>query len=347
METFTNTATGETIRGFFRLSEDKDAPELVACIRAEYADTYFKKRFYDTGYLITQQHSGHIIFLVLELENGVVAGMMALKSFFPQETQCEIASQIFKQEYRGFHITRSFFEYGIKIIRQKNYSAMYALPVTFHRISQILLEDLGLIPCGFLLGTFLMKNITHSYGKDDCIKHSMGIMVRAQDKQDAGKLYVPSGVRTYIENTYRKLGVTYQMAEDAPDTALNLLKESRITVVNDAYQCNCTITIDAASLETGKFMTEIRAIMERYRFISNQTMNALVNMKDAAAPYAYHILERLGFFYTGVKPLCSEREYLCMHHPVEVPLGFHHYILSDSFAEILHDISEECNQWKE
>lgn len=347
METFTNTATGETIRGFFRLSEDKDAPELVACIRAEYADTYFKKQFYDTEYLIAQQHSGYILFLVLELENGVIAGMMALKSFFPQETQCEIASQIFKQEYRGYHITRPFFEYGIRIIRSKTYSAMYALPVTFHRISQILLEELGLIPCGFLLGAFLMENITHSFGKDDCIKHSMGIMVRAQDKQDAGTLYVPSGVRTYIENTYRKLRVSYQMTEDVPGTASGLSQESRITVVNDAYQCNCTITIDAANLVTGKFMKEIQTIMEQYRSIPNQTINALVNMKDAAAPFAYYILEQSGFFYTGIKPLCSEREYLCMHHPFEVPLGFQHYILSDSFAAILHDISEGCSQWKE
>ncbi len=194
-----------------------DEPGIIACIRDEYGDTYFKRSFYQPEWIRKEAESGHITFLVAETAAGgapgEIAGMLILKEFYPEESMCEIASQIFRKKYRGYGLAAPFFEYGLEILRFRHYSAAYCLPVLFHDTTQRLLYRLGLRATGFVFQVFDMAGITHSYRRDRNRKHSQGVQIMALEKRDAGTLYLPPERWKLCREIYDVLGVTYRMGE--------------------------------------------------------------------------------------------------------------------------------------
>jgi hypothetical protein len=117
-------AQGNPLKLRLRRYHEGDEAGMIACVRDEYGDTYFKRGFYDPEYL-KKEAEEHITFLVAETEEDGIAGMLILKSFAPEESMCEIASQIFRKKYRGYGLAMPFFEYGMEILLNRDYSAAY------------------------------------------------------------------------------------------------------------------------------------------------------------------------------------------------------------------------------
>ncbi|MGN1148862.1 MAG: hypothetical protein ACI4TB_10585, partial [Lachnospiraceae bacterium] len=185
-------AEGRKLTVILREYRPGDEEGMIACIRDEYQDTYFKKEFYCPGYFRKEADSRYTRFLVAQTRAGKIAGMMILKEFAPEEEMCEIASQIFRKKYRGYGLAMTFFEYGMEILLAGEYSAAYCRPVLFHDTTQRLLYRLGLRATGLILNYFDMERITHSYQNGRNTKHSMGIQIRAVNRREAGTVYVPS-----------------------------------------------------------------------------------------------------------------------------------------------------------
>lgn len=324
--TLTNEKDGRCIQVQFRPFQDKDAPELIRCIRSEYADTYFKRGFYTPETLIRENASGHIRFLTAELSDGGVAGMLALKRFLPREDMCEIASQIFKSEYRGFHMAWPFFQYGMEQIDRMDVSAVYCLPVVFHDITEVLMERIGLMPCGFAFSVFRMDVIHHSYPRDENFKHPQGIMVQPKSKRDGGRIFVPAEHSAFARDIYGSM-----KADCAPDsTAVPLTGESDLFFENDEIQKSCAIHVDRAGADLAARILAIRAANPE----PLQTFNVFLNISDESAVAAYEALTALGFFFAGFQPLCSAREIMVLHDPGSVPLYLDSLALTPRFQRV-------------
>lgn len=333
--TLVNDKNGKEIAITFRLFEEKDAPQVIECIKAEYGSTYFKSSFYNAAFLIKEHKEDIITFIVAETSSGDIAGILGLKSFFPSENMCEIASQIFKKEYRGYHMAMPLFQYGIDIINKRSYYAIYALPVTFHSISQVLLRRFGLVGTGFAFSVFCMDSITTSYSAGKCQKHSQCIQVKALQKTNAGVLYIPDEVADFTNLIYTRLGVKFETA--VSPSLLPIAELCTLFHTNDDIQHSCSITI----ISTGKNLEkELLRIQKLYSGIAEQTFNIFLNINDENAVWAYEILKEHGYFFSGCKPLCSDREYIIMHNPNGVDMCFNDYVLSDEFSELLAYIKE-------
>lgn len=325
-----NNRQGKRISIVLRPFQAGDEAGIIGCVMDEYGDTYFKRDFYDASYVRKAAEKGTIRFLIAENEAGEIAGMMILKQFYPQESMCEIASQIFHKRYRGYGLAMPFFEYGMEILLQGKYSAAYCLPVLFHDITQRLLYRLGMRATGVFLNVFDMEKITHSYGKDRNQKHSQGIQIRVVEKQNAGKLYIPAEHQGFCAHIYESLGVVFQMEAKAAGTGMPPF--SRLTYRQDSMQSSLEIVVDGV----GQNLAErIRALHCQYPLCGRQTCNILLNCNDENAIYAYGILEELGYFFTGLKPLCSEREYMVLHHSGEMEIYFEDYKVSEEFEDLL------------
>ncbi len=298
----------------FRRFKPDDAESLVKCIRSEYGDSYFKRKFYYTEYLKMEDASGHIIFFVAERDNGEIIGMLALKRFLPHESMCEIASEIFLKEYRGFRMAFQFFRYALKEIHaMKNVSAIYCLPVLFHDITQRLMEKINLVTCGFVFGVFFMEKIKHSYKFDENLKHPQSIMIRRLAKKDAGKIYLPPEHREFAKKIYDELKVNYQIETEAE----KLSGKSEIIAENDDVQFNCKIEVMSAG---ANLIEEIEKIRSQY-LSEYQTFNIFLNISDPKSITAYDELKKIGYFFAGFQPLCSEREIMVLHNPQKVPIN--------------------------
>lgn len=340
---------GKEQKFLLRKSRPGDEEGMLACIRDEYGETYFKRDFYRPEYLRQEAESGHITFLVAEqTASRETAGMLILKEFYPEESMCEIASQIFRKKYRGYGLAMPFFEYGMDILLSRNYSAAYCLPVLFHDVTQRLLQRLGLIATGFVLNVFDMEHTTHSYQNGRNVKHSQGIQIRALGKRDAGELYIPGEYQEFCRMIYDRLGVRYQIRaeeqkqaagqqEQKPDTGKKYRPlSSCMSVRQDSSQSSLEIRVR----RTGADLPEqIKAVHSRYPLTGRQTANVFLNINDEHAVWAYERLKGMGYFFTGLKPLCSEREYMVLHNPGEVEIYFEDYVLSEEFDEMRQHIA--------
>ena len=51
-------------------------------------------------------------------------------------------------------------------------------------------------------------------------------------------------------------------------------------------------------------------------------------------------LKEEGWFFTGLRPLCGDWEYMVLHNAGEVQIVWDNYVLSDEFKEIVNYIFE-------
>ena len=316
----------------FRAFEVKDADEIVRCIFSEYQATYFKQSFYNAANLIREHNSGHIKFLVAETAQGDIAGMLALKRFLPRQNMCEIASEIFKPEYRGYGMAWPFFLYGMGMIDKMMVSAAYCLPVLFHDITQRLMERLGLMPCGFIFGAFYMPGIKHSYQRDDNLKHPQGIMIQKKQKQSVGVLYLPREQQDFVASLYSRLGVEFSTSTDH----IPLCGNTELFWENDSVQKNCAIYIDHA----GRDLQEKILFLKRKYTEPAQTFNIFVDITSKDAVVVYEMLCSEGFFFAGIQPLCSKKEFMVMNNPGSIDIDMDSLVLTPSFCYIKNYVKQ-------
>lgn len=323
-----------------------DEEGMIACIRDEYLDTYFKKNFYSPDYLRKEAESGQITFLVAQTRAGEIAGMLLLKEFAPKEQMCEVASQIFRKKYRGYGLAMPFFTYGMDILLRRNYSAAYCLPVLFHDTTQRLLFRLGFRATGFIWNVFDMEHISHSYQNGRNTKHSQGIQIRAVNKRDAGTLYMPKKYQAYCRSVYESLGVTYHMAEERADEKNNLPAVTELSYQQDDRQSSLEIRI----YRIGADLTErLYALHQAFPLQGKQTANIFLNSNDPNAVGAYDSITDMGYFFSGLKPLCSEKEYMILHHAGEVKIYLEDYVISEEFLALSKQLplgGEKSNEKK-
>lgn len=324
-----------------------DEEDMIACIRDEYGESYFKKDLYSGEYIKEKSEEGSMVFLVAKTISGEIAGMMMLKQFYPEENMCELASQIIKKKYRGYGLAMPFAEYGMEILLTGPYYAAYSLPVAFHDITQRLVYRLGLRATGFILNVFDMEKISHSYENGRNSKHSQGIQIRAVRKENAGTVYVPREHQAFCRAVYGRLGVRYKLAkekkEDKGQQLEKMPDESLITYKNDGTQSSLEVCIYCVGKDLEKKLIEI---YEKYPLTGKQTANVFLNCNDRYSVYAYKLLEDRGWFFTGLKPLCSDREFLVMHHKGDVEIYFEDYVVSREFKPILAYVKKCCEERK-
>lgn len=346
----------------FRLRQYRDGDEegILACVRDEYADTYFKRDFYRPDFLKKEAQTGHITFLVAETEGGGIGGMLILKQFAPEETMCEIASQIFRRSCRGYGLAMPFFEYGMEILLSRSFSAAFCLPVLFHDVTQRLLYRLGLRATGLALNVFDITHIVHSYENGRNTKHSQGIQIRAVGKRETGLLYLPTEHQKFCRDIYKSLGVACRIAEEAETPAQKLQAEeaaepsaqtaarranlpavSHMNCRQDALQSSLEIRIYQVGADLPERMGELH---RKYPLRKSQTANVFLNICDENAVWAYRELAKRGYFFTGLKPLCSEKEFMVLHNSGEVEIFFEDYVLSEEFEELVLYVKECCQK---
>lgn len=338
--------TGNRLTIVLRKYRPGEEAGLIACIRDEYGSSYFKKNFYLPEQIKKESDSGHITFLVAEdRESGEIAGMMILKGFYPEESMCEIASQIFRKKYRGYGLAHSFFAYGLELLMSGNYSAAYCLPVLYHDTTQRLLYRQGLRATGFILNVFHMGKISHSYPKGRNKKHSQGIQIMAAGKKNAGTLYLPPEHMDFCKKIYDVLGVAYRVTE-AKVRVTDCMKNDKPAGLptfadmqwkQDEVQCSLEIRIHKVGRDLSK---QIGNLYTRYPLKGMQTASVFLNINDKNAVWAYRTLVEEGYFFAGLKPLCSDKEYMVLHNAGEVEIFWDDYVVTEEFREFVNYVKK-------
>ena len=325
---------GNSILVRFREFQPKDAESIVNLIRDEYSDKYHTPELYDKDIIIQRYREGKIIFHVAELTTGEIIACLNMKRSLPQEKCYSMGTGIVLKAYRKYHIFEPLIKYVMEQIRKlQGASAIHALLVMYHEITQHSIDRLGLKPCGFIFSMVLADKFTHSFKKDDNLKYHFILTACKVSKTDVGTLYLPAEHENISSKIYDSFGVEFEIKIGGAD----LSGKSVVNVEDSPIHQNCSIYIDSAGAD---LLERIKEIESKYQQ-PFQTFNVFLNINDEKAIAAYEVLKGLGYFFAGFKPLAGEHELMIMHNPKIVSIHFDSLLAIEHFA-FLKDYVNQC-----
>jgi len=313
-----------------RAYEPGDEEGMIACIRDEYGDTYFKRGFYDAAHLRKEAEKGKYTFLTAQTRAGEIAGMLVLEEM--EGALCEVKSLFIRKKYRGYGLAGPFLEYGAAMVRDKSYAAACCHSVLFHSITQKLLHRQGFCATGFLLNVFDAARMAHSYHNGRNRKFSLGLQLLPIRKRNAGTLYVPQEHKAFVERIYKSLSMVFRTVHKGRNRQRDMPSVSELSVQPDGEQNSLEIRI----LHTGADLPErMRKIHAAYPLTGKWTANVMLNINEIFAVWAYGKLTELHYFFAGLRPMGDAGEYMVLHNPGEVTCFLEDYVVSPEFAEVL------------
>ena len=94
-------------------------------------------------------------------------------------------------------------------------------------------------------------------------------------------------------------------------------------------------------IEPGKDFAEyMEKVVAKYKGRGDYSIQVAVFSDSPSVILEYEQLHKLGFFFTGLKPLCGPREQFYMQWIDDWNLCMEDYVLTDSFSELREDIEE-------
>lgn len=323
--------TNERVEFTMRPFAPGDELGMIACIRDEYRDSYFKREFYDPEKLFQKALGDHYVFFVAEAKKEI-AGMEIFALFTENgDDYIEPASQILKRDYRGYGLAAELVAYTFPLAKAMKPKALFVHAVTFHPITQRVCGDQGMVPTGFRLGSFLAERMHNSYPKGNCPKHSEGIMILPVEKQAAGKVYLPRELSDYAARCYERLGMRCTLCHERA----YLPQEPAILDVNTDEQQR---TVLMRIVQSGSdLVTQVRQIMDAHGQ-PYWTYQITVSADCGYAVAEYEQLWEIGFFFTGLKAACGEKEQFYMQWCGDMELHMEDYALTDDFRVLRDEI---------
>ena len=307
-----NKNTGQTLEITLRPFQPKDAPQIIACVRDAYGDSYVKPFLYTEEGILHHEKTGELRFCVA-VSDHVVAGITGceLSASFPG--MAEIACQIIRREYNGYGLALPLALYTMEQAEKLPLTGQFARALGCHLISQKTLDGMGFTACGFLLNIFRKDVFLHRFDNGDYAKIPQSLAVRRQRKTDAGTLWMPEELIPLADAMYQKLGLLWNCRNrtTAPSSATHMEREE-----NTAH---ATLTLWARACGEdfpGLLARELSAVADN----PAQTVNLYLNLSSPGSAQAYEAAHRQGFFFTGFLPCGADGEYMILHHPLKVPV---------------------------
>ncbi|MCR5650970.1 MAG: hypothetical protein K6F86_07305 [Lachnospiraceae bacterium] len=312
-----------------------DERSVIECVREEYGDTYYRREYYDEDLLRKEVESGKLL-LYLACFNDEVCGFQSLIRYAPEESRIEAASQIFKKAYRGYGLPFELVKYTYEIARDYHPSCIYASTVVFHSITQNMCELVGMVPVAFNLGSHLTSAMHNSFWLGDSEKYAQAILILPVDKKNAGRVYIHEDIAGKAAKIYADLGVDADIATSGDDekNAAVSGKESCFDVsVNEREQ---SISIKVHSIGDD-LLCKIREIKDSHSG-KYWTIQLILPVDRPEALKAYEALDKEGFYFVGLRPLCSDTEQIFLQYTGDVYFDFADFKLTPKFEQLLQMI---------
>ncbi|WP_155951002.1 GNAT family N-acetyltransferase [Pseudobutyrivibrio sp. MD2005] len=311
-----------------RLAEQSDVPSIINCVKEEYGDSYYRREFYDEDMLRNSLDS-YNIFLVCHGDE--LCGMQSMIDRRPLDTNMEAASQIFRKKYRGKGLPKELIIYTCEKAKQEGASCVYTTTVTFHNVTQSMFEKIGMVPVAVNFGSYITAKMNNSYALGNSEKYAQAILVLPLKKKNAGKIYISEHEKDLVTYLYKKLNVDFEI-----DTTINEPTEvaSEISVkVTEREQSLC-IRVNKIGLDLKSVIEELQ---KKYAG-ELWTMQLILPTSDRESIWAQAKLKELGFYFTGLKPLCNEKEQIFMQYIGNVKFYPEEFVFTDDFRYLMDEI---------
>lgn len=305
--------TGKTLEVTLRPARPSDAPQIIACIRDAYGDTYVKPYLYTEEGILLHEERGELCFSVAETAGGDLAGITAYTGAGPSfPGMSEIACQVIRREYNGYGLALPLALYTMERAERLPFTGLYARALGCHLISQKTLKGMGFTACGFLLNVFNKEKFTYRCQNGDYAKIPQSLAVKRQGGRDLGPLFLPAEWEDLASRTFRSLGVSWEKAGagdlTGPDEWTWEADEAHGTLFLWARTCG------------EAFSKHMAAALKAQSAREDGTVELFLCLSRPGSAAAYEEARRQGFLVTGILPCTKDGTFLLLHHPLRVPV---------------------------
>ena len=296
-----------------RRFEPRDASSIVACIRDAYGESYVKPFLYHESEILRLDEKGEMCFSVAEAENGDIAGITAFERDELFKGLGEIACQIVRSEYGGQGLALDLALHSMHEAEKEDFTGQFARALGCHLISQKTLKRMGFTACGFILNIFDKELFLHKFENGDYAKIPQSVAAKKQNKQNAGRVWIPESLLPLAKSIYSEMGVAAEFySENSPLSGEDSWSSSQ----DDKHN---TLTLMARGCGVG-FESRLKAEIEKVSGRKGQSINLYINLSRSGSAAAYSIAREQGFIFTGFLPCCADGEYIIMHDPLDLPV---------------------------
>lgn len=306
-----------------------DEEDVIQCVREEYGDTYYRREYYDKELLAEEIRSGRL-HLFMAYCGDEVCGIQSMIFYTPEETRLEAATQIFRKAFRGYGLAYELVKYTYKYAKNIGPSCIYASTVVFHDLTQSMCEGAGMIPVAFNFGSHLTSRMQNSFNLGSSEKYAQAILILPVAKTDVGDVYIHPDIEDTVRTLYSDLKVGYNIIT-AAGVHDEIPSDTAMTVsINDREQ-SVSIKVTSIGSDFMDRILDIRAShSEKY-----WTIQLILPVNAPIAIETYEKLKNEGFFFTGVRAVCSDTEQIFMQYTGDVFINYDEYVLTDRFKRLL------------
>lgn len=234
------------------------------------------------------------------LKNGTPVATVSAKKTSRFEKAWEVCTLAVREKYRGFHLGRIILHHLIDFYKESG-ATLYAHAVMFYSFSEKTIEESGFVPTGFLCGVCdAAKHLSqlNSHSK----KHTWAVYVTKNGTVQTDTLYVPVRLKDLVYDIYETLGLFPVIDCNCATVG----KASRVEHEQDDYHKTLYLYV----MVSGEDLQESIQTLEKQYADELQTFIVYLNINDKTATYGFKTLEKSGYDFSGLKPICGDCEYV-------------------------------------
>lgn len=304
---FYNSKTGEKLEINFRNFEIKDTEQLVRCISNFYGDGYPYKELLDGEFLDQQCKQDKMIVICGETYDGEIVSTSGVNLDNDFEKSAVLILRVVEKRFQNMGIGNKQQDFLFeKMKKLTGICSVYADVMSHSTTSQNSLVREKFVYTGIRFMLYHNKIMIPEYPFKNEFKLSQVVMCKNVSCNNTGEIYCPAVHSLFVKSIYKRLGTNCDIKTDLQSTTTQY---SKISLHTDEIHNHLQLLV----FDVGKDFEQIlKKQLLLFSHIKGQTYICYLNMKAQGSIYAYDILSRYGFFFSGIKPLNANGEFMML-----------------------------------
>lgn len=311
---FENPKTNRRAAVLFRPFRQEDGDSFRRCIEDFYGDGYPYKDYLDPAFLADQCLKGNMVILCGTTEDNEVISCSAVEFHRDFASSAKLLLRVVKKEFRGMGIGSAQEKLLLEALKQRPaLQSVYADVMTHDAVSQSSLAGEDFVLCGLRLMLYFNSIMVPKLPFPPHSKMTQAVMCRREEMRQTGSIFCPPEHRQMVTSIYDRLGVSCQLEDNSPPP----LDNTRYTWDHKPMHRAWVAKVQDASADFDKLAAQWAEITKETEYTTGL---CYLNLKGHGAAAAYGALRQAGFFFTGLKPLNEDGEYMLLSHIGKQPL---------------------------
>ena len=322
---FKNSEGSETNISFSPFKKE-DFTSFKSCIEDFYGGGYPYKEYLDAEFLEEKCRLGQMIVLCGKKESGEVISTSAIRFDSGFKESGLLLLRVVRSAYQKRGIASAQEEELFRLIKSRNgLCSLYADVMTHNDASQKSLIRRGFIICGIRLMLYDANIMAPGLDLPEKSRLSQAVMCRRENFSSA-EIFCPHEHSGIVQKIYRSLDAKCLVNTDFSPPHK---KKTSSSLTEETGHKSLIWKIDAAGEDFPDILTSVLKAAGEDKIIL-----CYLNIKSPAAVYAYEKMQREGFFFTGLKPLQSDCEYMLLSFIGERNIDTNNICLHESGEEL-------------